>query len=74
MTLKEENATLLETTRRLKEENLSLLMIPRTLANWEDFKGYDDVVWMRPFFTFNPSDIVPIIVYLHALKREFESF
>ncbi|CDJ29234.1 LOW QUALITY PROTEIN: kinesin heavy chain, putative [Eimeria mitis] len=43
LAVKQENATLQETTRRLKEENRSLLMIPKTMTNWEDLKGYDDV-------------------------------
>lgn len=42
--MKEENAVLLETIRKLKEENRSLLMIPRTMAHWDEFKGYDDDV------------------------------
>ena len=44
LAVKQENATLQETTRRLKEENRSLLMIPKTMTNWEELKGYDDVV------------------------------
>ncbi|CDI80302.1 kinesin heavy chain, putative [Eimeria praecox] len=43
LAVKQENATLQETTRRLKEENRSLLMIPKTMTNWEELKGYDDV-------------------------------
>ncbi|KAL8435565.1 hypothetical protein ACSSS7_002410 [Eimeria intestinalis] len=42
LTVKDENATLMETIRRLKEENRSLLMIPRTMAHWDEFKGYED--------------------------------
>ena len=44
MAIKEENATLLETTRKLKEENRSLMMIPRTMAHWDELNGYEDDV------------------------------
>ncbi|KAL8438827.1 hypothetical protein Efla_003864 [Eimeria flavescens] len=44
LAVKEENATLSETIRKLKEDNRSLLMIPRTMAHWDDFKGYEDDV------------------------------
>ncbi|KAL8272372.1 hypothetical protein Esti_003662 [Eimeria stiedai] len=44
LTVKDENATLTETIRKLKDENRSLLMIPRTMAHWDEFKGYEDDV------------------------------
>ncbi|KAL8445792.1 hypothetical protein Emed_005348 [Eimeria media] len=44
LTVKDENTTLTETIRKLKEENRSLLMIPRTMAHWDEFKGYEDDV------------------------------
>ncbi|OEH74463.1 kinesin heavy chain-like protein [Cyclospora cayetanensis] len=42
--VKGENATLLEINRELKEENRCLLMIPRTMAHWDELKAHEDDV------------------------------
>ncbi|KAL8455599.1 hypothetical protein Emag_000594 [Eimeria magna] len=68
LTVKDENTSLTEALRKLKEENRSLLMIPRTMAHWDEFKGYDDDLEKKAL----ARDVHVLQAYVSYLRMNLE--